>query len=112
MSKNTKSALKINKIKPTNEKITVRSGMSLFVRYDDKTGICDILAEIFRDLRKSKEGVGVSSLCKQLLCYFMEGGSLRLTQARIYDCTRYVLSKKIRTLVMGGRGEESRNNGR
>jgi hypothetical protein len=53
MSKNTKSALKINKIKPTNEKITVCSGMSLFVRYDDKTGICDILAEIFS--RPSRE---------------------------------------------------------
>jgi len=33
-------------------------------------------------------------------------------QARIDDCTRYVLSKKKRTLVMGGRGEEKRNNGR
>jgi hypothetical protein len=73
MSKNTKSALKTNKIEPTNEKITVRSGMSLFKRCSDMTGICDILAEIFRDLRRSKEGVGVSSLCKQLLFYFMEG---------------------------------------
>jgi len=53
MSKNTKSPLKINKIEPNNEKITGRSGMSLFKRYSDMTGICDILAEIF--LRPSQE---------------------------------------------------------
>jgi len=53
MSKNTKSALKINKIQPTDEKITGRGGMSLFKRYSDITGICDILAEIF--LRPSQE---------------------------------------------------------
>jgi len=80
MNKNTKSALKINKIEPTNEKITVRSGMSLFKRYSDMTGICDILAEIFRDLRRGDKGVEVDSLCKQLLCYFMEGESLTLTR--------------------------------
>jgi hypothetical protein len=56
MSKNTKSALRINKIEPTDEKITGRAGMSLFKRYSDMTGTCDILAEIFRDLRRSEKG--------------------------------------------------------
>ena len=65
MSKNTKSALKINKIQPTNEKITGHGGMSLFKRYSDMTGICDILAEIFGELRRSEKGVGVYNLCKQ-----------------------------------------------
>jgi len=80
MSKNTNTALKINKIQPTDEKITGRAGMSLFKRYSDMTGICDILAEIFGDLRKSEKGVEVNSLCKQVLCYFMEGDSLTLTR--------------------------------
>ena len=80
MSKNTKSPLKINKIEPNNEKITGRSGMSLLERYSDMKGICDILAEIFGDLRKSGKGVEVNSLCKQVLCYFMEGDSLTLTR--------------------------------
>ena len=53
MSKESNSALKINKIQPTDEKITGRAGMSLFKRYSDMTGICDILAEIF--LRASQE---------------------------------------------------------
>jgi hypothetical protein len=54
--------------------------MSLLVRYADKTGILDKLTEIFRGLRKSKKWVGVYNLCKQLLCYFMEGESLTLTR--------------------------------
>ena len=55
MSNKSNSALKINKIQPTDEKITGRGGMSLLVRYADKTGILDKLTEIFRDLRKSKK---------------------------------------------------------
>jgi len=65
MSKNTKSALKINKIEPTNEKITGRAGISLLVRYADKTGILYKLTEIFQDLHRSEKWVGVSSLCKR-----------------------------------------------
>ena len=80
MSKNTNTALKINKIQPTDEKITGRGGMSLLVRYADKTGILDKLAEIFGDLRKSKKGIGVYNLCKQVGCYFVEGESLTLTR--------------------------------
>jgi hypothetical protein len=53
MSKKSNSALKINKIEPTDGKITGCGGMSLFKRYSDMTGICDILAEIF--LRPSQE---------------------------------------------------------
>jgi len=65
MSKNTKSALKINKIEPTDEKITGRGGISLLVRYADKTGILYKLTEIFGDLRRSENWVGISSLCKR-----------------------------------------------
>jgi hypothetical protein len=80
MSKKSNSALKINKIQPTDEKIIGRCGMSLLVRYADKTGILDKLTEIFRDLSKSKKGVGVYNLCKQVVCYFVEGESLTLTR--------------------------------
>jgi hypothetical protein len=56
MNKNTNTALKINKIEPTDEKITGCAGMSLFKRYSDMTGICDILAEIFETFAGVRRG--------------------------------------------------------
>jgi len=40
MSKNTNTVLKINKIEPTDEKVTGRGGMSLLVRLTPNTKSC------------------------------------------------------------------------
>jgi len=40
MSKESNTALKINKIEPTNEKVTGRGGMSILVRLTSNTKSC------------------------------------------------------------------------
>lgn len=75
----TKKNNKINKIEATNELLTGRGGLSLFVRYLDKINIMDLLLlPMFSHLQGSKKGVDVKEILKQILCFFIDGTSFRL----------------------------------
>jgi len=74
MSKNSKSQCKIKGVKPTDEKITGRGGLSLFARYIEQIGLIPLmLIPMFGGLRKSNKGASVKELFKQILCNFMDG---------------------------------------
>jgi hypothetical protein len=74
------SKARINRVEPTDERITGRGGLSLFVRYLDKTKIFENLLLInFAGLRKNKKGASVYCMLKQLFCFFMDGTSRHLT---------------------------------
>lgn len=71
---------KINKIEQTDELLTGRGGLNLFVRYLDKINIMSLLLlPMFSHLQKSKKGVAVKEILKQILCLFLDGTSIHLT---------------------------------
>jgi len=71
---------KINKIEPTDETLTDRGGIALFVRYLTGIGIYSLLEKFFGKMRKSRKGLPVANIFKQLLCYFFDGTKFSLTR--------------------------------
>ncbi len=79
MTKNVfKSKCKINCIGVTNDTLTGRGGMSLFVKYLNSVEIYPLLQEYFGDIRKSKKGLPVWNIFKQIFCWFYDGTSRHL----------------------------------
>ncbi|GAX61743.1 NAD-dependent aldehyde dehydrogenase [Candidatus Scalindua japonica] len=79
MKKNVfKSKCKINKIGVTNDTLTGRGGMSLFVKYLSSVEIYPLLEEFFGDIRKSGKGLPVWNIFKQIFCWFYDGTSRHL----------------------------------
>jgi len=71
---------KINRIEKTDDSLTGRGGLALFVRYLSTIGIYPFLERTFSSLRKSKKGIPVLNLFKQLFAFFMDGTSFHLTR--------------------------------
>ena len=74
-----KKELKISAIETTNERLTGRAGLSLFVSYLHHIGIFPLLDRYFGSIRKSKKGIEVFELFKQILCFMADGTSRHLT---------------------------------
>ena len=74
-----KTELKIRRIEATSERLTGRAGLALFVAYLHSIQIFDWLDRWFGSIRKNKKGLEVSELFKQMLCFFVDGTSRRLT---------------------------------
>jgi hypothetical protein len=70
---------RIDKIEETDDKLTGRGGLVFFVRYLNNIGIFSLLTGYFGDLRKSKKGLPVGDLFKQIFCWFFDGTSRHLT---------------------------------
>ena len=65
---------KITKIGITNEKISARGGLSLFLRYVEKTGFYGLVSGImFSKILKSNKGLQLQAFIKQILAFFMDG---------------------------------------
>ena len=83
MSQNIKDYRKkkseISAIEATNELLTGRAGLSLFVAYLHQIQIFPIIDRFFGSMRKSKKGVEVFELVKQVLCFMVDGTSRHLT---------------------------------
>jgi hypothetical protein len=62
----------------TNDTLTSRGGLSLFVRYLNGIGIMPSIERLFGGMRKSRKGQVVEEIFKQLLCYFVDGTSRHL----------------------------------
>lgn len=78
--KNQKNNNKIDKIEITNDTLTSRGGLFLFVRYISKLGILSIFEKFFGYMRKSNKGKSIPNIFKQILCYFIDGTSFTLTR--------------------------------
>ena len=70
--------MRIDHIEPTDEVLTDKSGILLFTRYLSKINIYPLIKKYFGSMRKSKKGIPIDELFKQLFCYFLDGTSLRL----------------------------------
>ncbi len=74
---NTKKRI-INKFEVTADTLTSRGGLSLFAKYINGIDILPILLSFFGSVRKTKKGLEVSNIFKQLFCWFYGGTSRRL----------------------------------
>ena len=74
-----KSKQAINKVESTDELITGRGGLNLFVKYLENTLIfANILIPYFGKLRKSRKGIPIQEIFKQLFSFFLDGTSRHL----------------------------------
>ncbi len=70
---------KIDKVESTSDTMTSRAGLSLFVRYLENIGILVYLVTLFGAVRKSRKGLAVEEVFKQLFCFFLDGTSSSLS---------------------------------
>jgi hypothetical protein len=73
-----KSKCKISKVDVTEDTLTGRGGMALFVRYLDQVNIYALLVEAFGRIRRSEKGQPVWNIFKQIFCFFYDGTSRHL----------------------------------
>jgi hypothetical protein len=71
---------KIDKIAKTDQKITGRGGLSLFVNYLSGIAIYPILKTLFGWVKGSSKGTCIEGIFKQLFCFFIDGTSNALTR--------------------------------
>lgn len=72
-----KRELQISSIETTNDCLTGRAGLALFVAYLHQIQIFPILDIFFGSIRKNKKGLEVTELMKQVLWCFMFDGTSR-----------------------------------
>ena len=68
----------IQEIGITNDTITGRAGLSLFVRYLRGIELSPHLDRLFGSMRRSRKGLPITAIFKQLLCFFVDGTSSHL----------------------------------
>jgi hypothetical protein len=73
-----KSKWKIGKVGVTEETLTGRGGLALFVRYLSQVNIYGLLFDSFSNLRRSKKGQPIWNIFKQVICFFYDGTSRHL----------------------------------
>ena len=77
--KSNKSKHKIDKIGTTDDILSSRGGLAIFVRYLGSIGIFIHFSRMFGFMRRSRKGQEVSETFKQILCFFIDGTSRHLT---------------------------------
>lgn len=73
-----KSKRKINKIGVTDDTLTGRGGMALFVKYLSSVEIYPLLHSYFGDIRRNNKGLPVWNMFKQIFCWLYDGTSRHL----------------------------------
>jgi len=71
---------KIDKIGITTDNLTARGGLPFVVRYIESINIYPLLERYFGSIRKSRKGMQISELFKQIFCFFIDGTSFHLTR--------------------------------
>lgn len=61
----------IDRIEKTDDSLTGRGGLALFVWYLSKISIYPLLKRLFGSIRKSKKGLPISNIFKQLFCFLL-----------------------------------------
>jgi len=73
-----KSKCKISKVGVTEDTLTGRGGLALFVRYVSQVNIYALLFDAFGHIRRSEKGQPVWNVFKQIFCFFYDGTSRHL----------------------------------
>lgn len=70
---------KINKIAITNDTISGRGGLTLFMRYLEGTLFFPLINEHLGHLKKSKKGLGLKQFVMQLMAFFIDGTDMSIS---------------------------------
>jgi len=73
-----KSKCKISKVDVTEDTLTGRGGVVLFVRYLSQVNIYALLVDAFSHIRRSEKGQPIWNIFKQIFCFFYDGTSRHL----------------------------------
>jgi len=73
-----KSKCKISKVDVTEDTLTGRGGVALFVRYLSQVNLYALLVEAFGRIRRSEKGQPIWNIFKQIFCFFYDGTSRHL----------------------------------
>ncbi|MBF0607876.1 MAG: IS1380 family transposase [Magnetococcales bacterium] len=73
MANQKRSANEINRIEVTTDNITGRGGLVMFQRYLDKIKILTLLLTFFGDIKKTKKGIAITNMFKQVICWLIDG---------------------------------------
>lgn len=77
--KNKSQTHRITDVDVTDDIITGRGGLALFVRYLANINILPLLNESFGNLRKSAKGLSVTKLFLQIFCFLFDGTSRHIS---------------------------------
>ena len=77
-AKNRKSKAIITDVAITDDVLTSRAGLTLFVRYLRSIGLLPYMETMFGKIRKSRKGREICEIFKQLFCFFIDGTSRHL----------------------------------
>jgi Transposase DDE domain group 1 len=69
----------IDDVQVTNDCLTGRAGLNLFVRYLRGIDLFPHVERLFGSMRKHPKGLAIVELFKQVLCFFFDGTSRHLT---------------------------------
>jgi hypothetical protein len=78
IQKNTQSS-RIKSVETTEEKISGRGGLPLFLRYTDSIGIFPAFEHKLCDIRKSRKGLSVHSIARQLVAFMADGTNVSVS---------------------------------
>ncbi len=70
---------RITEVDVTDDIITGRGGLALFVRYLASINILPLLNESFGNLRNSAKGLSVTKLFQQIFCFLFDGTSRHIS---------------------------------
>jgi hypothetical protein len=77
-AKNSKSKAFIHDVEITEDVLTSRAGLALFVRYLRSIELLPYMENIFGNMRKSRKGQEIAEIFKQLFCFFIDATSRHL----------------------------------
>lgn len=75
----TKKTPFVNDVEATNETLTSRAGINLFVRYLRESHFIQLFDRFFSLIRKNKKGLSITDLFIQILCWLFDGTCRHLT---------------------------------
>jgi len=75
----TKKPPVVNDVEATNETLTSRAGINLFVRYLRESHFIQLFDRFFSFIRKNKKGLSITDLFIQILCWLFDGTCRHLT---------------------------------
>jgi len=80
MKQNTlKKQVKISKIDITNEKITDRGGLNIFIKYLDQIRFFQLFTKNLGFLNGSSKGLTMTQFVKQVCAHFIDGTQMSMT---------------------------------
>jgi hypothetical protein len=70
---NHQSSAKINKIETTNDVISGRGGLALFMRYVEQTQFYNLVQNVLGHIKMSKKGLSLFQFMKQMIAFIING---------------------------------------